>query len=192
MTKLSNLKLQTLEGKKWRNLKRKRRRDWKKRTRFRYQQETASKGGIFTWKEILREVEIRVGPCSQQTMEVCPWKGESHLAVCHTAAFCHPLWPATHLLYPMEEKDNVPLVVLMMYCCNARGSSWRLRACFACRLLVYDVYLHLFLSPDSPKQKGRHSCHVSTILCICAHCEFMCALMVYWTHSCSHPCSLPQ
>lgn len=52
---------------------------------------------IFIWRETLGEVQIRVGQHSQQTLEVSPGKGGTHLAVWHTAARCGPRCPVTHL-----------------------------------------------------------------------------------------------
>lgn len=54
-------------------------------------------------RETSGEAQIRVGQGWQQTVEVCPYKRGTHLAVCHTAALCHPLWPLTHPFYPVAE-----------------------------------------------------------------------------------------
>lgn len=61
---------------------------------FRYQQENDREGYIFVRG-------IRVGQWTQQTVEVCSWKGGTHLAVCHKPACC--LWLLTHLFYPTAE-----------------------------------------------------------------------------------------
>lgn len=61
-------------------------------------------GAISIQKEISGEIQIRVGQRSQQTVEVCPREGGAHLAACHTAAYCHPLWPLNHLLCPLVER----------------------------------------------------------------------------------------
>lgn len=58
---------------------------------------------IFIWKETSGEVQIRVGQHSQQTLEVSPWKGGTHLAIWHTAARCSPRCPVTHLFYATAE-----------------------------------------------------------------------------------------
>lgn len=45
---------------------------------------------MFVLTEMSGEVKIRVGQCTQQTVEVCPLQGATHLAVCHTAGYWAP------------------------------------------------------------------------------------------------------
>lgn len=186
---LGNLKLKTLEReKKGRNLKRTGRRgeridsDINRRWRVRE---------ICIRKEISGAVQIRVGQRSQQTVEVCPWKGGTHLAVCHPAACCHPLQPVTHLFQPKAEKRQCSSsCVHDVENCIARSSCWRLWAgfssvgCMSGVLLVMVFWFcicshHKDLTWFTIISQNVHGCtgvHIFVLLLI--SCKCLCVLVV--------------